>query len=148
MYVSKKFKICLGSTVTPPKPGSGRTTPKQITRSARGTPSLTPRMTPNGSPKLQSRKGSPLPSRLDSQQLQIPTSLPTSRSSSPPSHGSGQCKASSFGRSQMMSRTTNELSERNNFLCYNTFEARTSVLRASLAFFEIGCHYQGHACEE
>ncbi|KAG0586380.1 hypothetical protein KC19_2G086300 [Ceratodon purpureus] len=85
-----------GKTVTPPKPVSGRTTPKQIIRSARGTPSLTPRMTPTGSPKLQSKKGSPLPSmHLDSQHIQIPTSLPTSRSSSPPSHGSAQSRGSS-----------------------------------------------------
>ena len=90
----RSFNFFAGSTVAPPKPVNGRTTPKQIIRSARGTPSLTPRLTPNGSPKLQSKKGSHLLSmNSDPQQIQIPSSQPTSRSSSPPSHGPAQCKA-------------------------------------------------------
>lgn len=80
-----------------PTSQSARNSPKQIIRgtsSARGTPSLTPRLTPTGSPKPQPKKGSPLPSSytLDSQHIQIPTSQPTSRSSSPPSSGSGQSR--------------------------------------------------------
>lgn len=91
---SSKYKDELdGKLVAPPKPVNGRTTPKQMIRSARGTPSLTPRLTPNGSPKLQSKKGSHLPSmNSDPQQIQIPSSQPTSRSSSPPSHGPAQSR--------------------------------------------------------
>ncbi|KAG0569428.1 hypothetical protein KC19_6G090100 [Ceratodon purpureus] len=82
-----------------PLPGNARTSPKQMlqsgsTGSVRGTPSLTPRLTPTGSPKPQAKKGSALNSlhSLDSGQIQIPSSQPTSRSSSPPSHGSGQSR--------------------------------------------------------
>lgn len=137
--------VCARNAATPTSQ-SARNSPKQIIRgtsSARGTPSLTPRLTPTGSPKPQPKKGSPLPSSytLDSQHIQIPTSQPTSRSSSPPSSGSGQCEASPLCF-RLMLGTWNTVMYRSTAICWCTIvESWLFMLTTLVATFCDSTHY-------
>jgi len=93
-----------GSKPITPKPS---TSPKLLP--ARGP---APRMTPTGSPKPQPKKAPSIMSMssFDSQQIQIPTSQPSSRSGSPPSHGSGQSRGSRLDGKEFFRQARSRLS--------------------------------------